>query len=99
VAQRFTAAMSGWFSVLALAAGDECGEHKEFFSSLFSRCGKTQTSPRTEKIVILSAAGTSRSEVSAESKDPYPVSRPQGASGNSPRAAPLYRVLKNSILT
>jgi hypothetical protein len=33
--------------------------------------GKTQTSQRTEKIVILSGAGTSRSEVSAESKDPY----------------------------
>jgi hypothetical protein len=34
VAQRFTAAISGLFSVLALAAWGECGEcgeHKEFF--------------------------------------------------------------------
>jgi len=30
-----------------------CGEHKEFFSNLFSRCGKTQTSQRTKKIVML----------------------------------------------
>jgi hypothetical protein len=49
VAQRFTAAISGLVSVLALAAGVDCGEHKKFFRSLFSRCGKTQTSSPTEK--------------------------------------------------
>jgi hypothetical protein len=61
-----------------------CGEHKEFFSNLFSRCGKTQTSQPTEKIVILSGAGTSRSEVPAESKDPYTLSRPQVRQGILP---------------
>jgi hypothetical protein len=37
-----------------------------------------------EKIVILSAAGTSRSEVSAKSKDPYALSRPQARQGILP---------------
>jgi hypothetical protein len=35
VAQRFTAAMSGPFSVLALAAEGDCGAHKECFTKLF----------------------------------------------------------------
>jgi hypothetical protein len=34
VAQRFTAAISGLFSVLALAAEGDCAVHKEFFSKL-----------------------------------------------------------------
>jgi len=34
VAQRFTAAMSGLFSVLALAAEGDHHPHKEFFSKL-----------------------------------------------------------------
>jgi hypothetical protein len=37
VAQQFTAAIRSLFSVLALAAEGDCGEHKEFFSKLFSR--------------------------------------------------------------
>jgi hypothetical protein len=37
VAQRFTAAISGLFSVLALAAEGDCGAHNGFFSKLFSR--------------------------------------------------------------
>src|SRR5216684_9040724 len=37
-----------------------------------------------QKIVILSAAGTSRSEVPAESKDPYTLSRPQVRQGILP---------------
>jgi hypothetical protein len=37
VAQRFTAAMSVLFSVLALAAEGDCAAHKQFFSKLRSR--------------------------------------------------------------
>ncbi len=52
------------------------------------------------KRVILSGAGTSRSEAPAESKDPYTLSLRKNASGNPPRAlglgsagAPSLRVL------
>jgi hypothetical protein len=43
VAQRFTAATIGLFSVPALAAEGDCGAHKEFFSKLFSRGDETAT--------------------------------------------------------
>ena len=42
--------------------------------------------PVIPTLVILSAAWTSRSEVHAESKDPYTFLRAANASGNSPRA-------------
>ena len=42
----------------------------------------------TIQTVILSAAGTSRSEVPAQSKDPHIPLRGKDASGNSPRRVP-----------
>jgi hypothetical protein len=42
--------------------------------------------PGHPNVVILSAAGTSRSEVPAEPKDPYTFHRAVSVSGNSPRA-------------
>ncbi len=54
-----------------------------------SSCGPRASSNRrpSQQPVILSAAGTSRSEVPAESKDPYPRAHPGHASGNSPGAS------------
>jgi hypothetical protein len=49
----------------------------KFFSNCLAAAEQLKLLNEREKNVILSAAGTSRSEVSAESKDPYPVSRPQ----------------------
>ena len=45
--------------------------------------------PGHPNVVILSGAGSSRSEVPAESKDPYTSLRAANASGNSPRALDL----------
>ena len=47
--------------------------------------------------VILSGAGTSRSEVPAESKDPYTLHRAKHASGNSPRALDSRDTVHNSL--
>ena len=44
------------------------------------------------QVVILSGAGTSRSEVSAESKDPYIFRSGKDASGSSPRATEVFTV-------
>jgi hypothetical protein len=43
VAQRFTAAITGLFSVSALAAEGNCGAHKEFFSKLLRRGGEDES--------------------------------------------------------
>src|SRR5208282_3507799 len=60
---------------------------------------------RSQQSVILSAAGTSRSEVPSESKDPYPRAHPGHASGNSPGASGFLegygfsRLRKTLVLT
>ena len=55
----------------------------ESHSSKNKVCGNRRTQYSHPNVVILSAAWTSRSEVHAESKDPYTFHRAASVSGNS----------------
>jgi len=52
-----------------------------------------EASDHPHPVVILSGAGTSRSEVHAESKDPYTLPQAEDASGSSPRTLGFSRLL------
>jgi hypothetical protein len=62
VAQRFTVAITGLFSVPASAAEGDCCAHKEFFSKLFSR-RYTMSSVKTAAVPDRSAARVAGSAV------------------------------------
>ena len=78
MAQRFTAAISGLFSLLALAAEGDCRAHKESFSILFTRwaywkLGTLERDPYSELHLPRSAvrvgAGTGQNAVLARSAE------------------------------
>src|SRR5271156_1695097 len=93
----------------------DCGAYSAILFSRISRVGvfqqpqdltpvaaETPQKPRTGSlcpVVILSGARTSRSEIHAESKDPYSVFSAPAASGNSSRNADVLATQPKTVQT